>query len=116
MSKNYRQPGSVVTMTAPTGGITSGAVYVFGTMFGVALYDASEGAPVEVGTDGVWELPKPTTAVSFAAGARICWDQSARNCTVGGTGTFPIGVAAAPAATADPVVRVRLNGTGTAAI
>jgi predicted RecA/RadA family phage recombinase len=80
------------------------------------MYDAAEGTPVEVGVDGVWELPKPTTAVSFAAGARVVWDQSARNCAVGGTGTYPIGVAVAPAATADAVVRVRLNGAGTAAI
>jgi predicted RecA/RadA family phage recombinase len=103
-------------MTAPTGGITSGAGYIFGTIFGIAMYDAAEGTPVEVGVDGVWDLPKPTTAVSFAAGARVCWDNGGRNCAVGGTGTFPIGIAAAPAATADATVRVRLNGTGTAAI
>jgi predicted RecA/RadA family phage recombinase len=115
MSKNYRQVGSVVTMTAPTGGITSGAGYIFGSIFGVALYDAAEGTPVEVGVDGVWELPKPTAAVSFAAGARVSWDQSARNCTVPATGCFPIGAAVAPAAATDPVVKVRLNGASTIA-
>jgi predicted RecA/RadA family phage recombinase len=115
MAKNYRQPGSVLTMVAPTGGITSGAGYIFGAIFGVAMTDAPEGAPVEVAVEGVWELPKPTAAVSFAAGARVSWDQGARNCVIGGTGTYPIGVAVSAAATTDPVVRVRLNGVATIA-
>ena len=69
MATNYRQPGETITMTAPTGGIKSGEGRMFGALFGVAHYDALEGAPVEVGVVGVWVLPKPNSVVTFAAGA-----------------------------------------------
>jgi predicted RecA/RadA family phage recombinase len=115
MARNYVQEGNTITMVAPTGGIASGEGYIFGSIFGVAQFDANQGEPVEVATVGVWLLPKPSSVISFAVGARVSWDTSARNCTVPGTSLYPIGIATAPAAATDATVRVRLNGVATVA-
>jgi predicted RecA/RadA family phage recombinase len=115
MAKNYVQEGEVITMAAPTGGILSGAGSMFGALFGVAQFDAAQGAPVEVGVCGVWTLPKPNTVTTFAAGARVFWDDTAKLCKATGAGFFPIGIATVAAAATDPTVTVRLDGNSVVA-
>ena len=46
MAKNYIQPGHTITVAAPTGGVLSGDGVLIGTLFGIAQYDAVEGADV----------------------------------------------------------------------
>jgi predicted RecA/RadA family phage recombinase len=58
--KNFVQPGDVVTLTAPSGGVSSGDLVVIAAMCGVCATDAAEGAEVEVKTTGVFDLPKAT--------------------------------------------------------
>ena len=51
--KGYRRwpktktPGHTITVAAPTGGVLSGNGVLIGTLFGIAQYDAVEGADVE---------------------------------------------------------------------
>jgi hypothetical protein len=47
MGKNL-QPGRVVTLVAPTGGVLSGQAVQVGALFGIAAFDAIGGADVEV--------------------------------------------------------------------
>lgn len=63
----------MITVTAPTGGVTSGQGVLVGNLFGVAATTAAEGDSVEMATVGVYELPKLASAV-IAAGARIAWE------------------------------------------
>ena len=42
--KTYVAPGHSITVTAPSGGVTSGQGVLIGTLFGIAQYDAIEGA------------------------------------------------------------------------
>lgn len=116
MATNFRQPGETITMTAPTGGIKSSEGRMFGAIFGVAHYDAAEAASVEVGVEGVWVLPKPNSVVTFAAGARVFWDDAAKLCKASAAGYFPIGVATAAAGATDATVTVRLDGNSVAAV
>jgi predicted RecA/RadA family phage recombinase len=116
MAKNYRQPGENLTMAAPAGGIKSGEGRMWGSLFGVAHYDALEGAAVEIGVCGVWVLPKPNSVVTFAAGARVFWDDSAKTCGLTGVGLFPIGIAAIEASATEATVVVRLDGNSVAAV
>ena len=74
MARNYRQPGEVLTMTAPTGGLKCGDGCLFGALFGVAQFDALQTEEVEVATEGVWTLAKPNSVISFAEGALVYWD------------------------------------------
>jgi predicted RecA/RadA family phage recombinase len=54
--------------------------------------------------------------ITFAAGARVFWDDSGKVCTVTGAGLFPIGIATADAAATDGTVVVRLDGNSVAAV
>jgi predicted RecA/RadA family phage recombinase len=67
--KNFIQRGDMITVTAPTGGVTSGQGVLVGSLFGVAATTAAEGESVEIDTVGVYELPKLVSAV-IAAGDR----------------------------------------------
>jgi len=112
--KTYIQNGQVITVTTPAGGIASGDGLIVGNIFGVAAYSAAEGDPLELATTGVYKLPKATAAV-LTVGARVAWDNTAKNINVFGAGRFPVGIATEAAGNGITSVAVRLDGVGTAA-
>ncbi|TNB97526.1 DUF2190 family protein [Paracoccus marcusii] len=112
--QNYIQNGHVITVTTPAGGITSGEGLIVGSIFGVAAYSAAEGDPLELATTGVYKLPKATAAV-LTVGARVAWDNTAKNINVPGAGRFPVGVATEAAGNGVTGVAVRLDGVATVA-
>ena len=112
--QNYIQNGHVITVTTPAGGIASGDGLIIGNIFGVAAYGAAEGDPLELATTGVFKLPKATAAV-LTVGARVAWDNTAKNIDLPGAGRFPVGVATEAAGNGINSAAVRLDGIGTAA-
>jgi predicted RecA/RadA family phage recombinase len=112
--KNFIQRGDMITVTAPTAGVTSGQGLVAGNLFGVAAASAAEGESVEIATVGVCELPKLVSAV-IAAGARVAWDGTAKQVVLPGTAMMPMGIATVAAGNGVATVRVRLDGVATAA-
>lgn len=106
--KNFVQPGDVVTLTAPVGGLQSGDGVLVGALFGVAAYDASEGAEVECRLVGVFDLPKASGAID--EGEAVYWDDSAGNVTTTATDNTLIGAAIRAADSGAATTRVRLNG------
>ena len=112
--KNYLQNGHIVRVTTPAGGIASGEALIVGSIFGIAAYSSAEGDPLELATTGVYKLPKATAAV-LAVGARVAWDNTAKEVTTPAAGRFPIGVAVETAGNGVSSVAVRLDGIATAA-
>ena len=112
--QNYIQNGHVITVATPVGGIASGEGAIIGNIFGVAAYSAAVGEPVELATTGVYQLPKATAAV-LTVGARVAWDNTAKNINVPGAGRFPVGVAIEAAGNGITSVAVRLDGVATVA-
>ena len=112
--KNHIQKGDVITVPAPAGGIASGEGAIIGNIFGIAAFAAAVGEPVELATTGVYQLPKATAAV-LTVGARVAWDNTAKNINVPGTGRFPLGIATEAAGNGITSVAVRLDGIGTVA-
>lgn len=106
---NYLQPGNVVTLTAPAGGVTSGNGYQIGQLFVVAANTAAEGAEFEGQTCGVFTLPK-TSAQAWTEGALVYWDTAQDEVTTVVAGNLLIGIAAAAAANPSSTGEVRLNG------
>ncbi len=90
-------------MTAPSGGVVSGAGIIVGT----------EDAEVELAVTGVFELAKASG--QLAEGAAVSWDNSAHNVVAPGAGKYPIGICVKLAGTSDATCRVRLSGIPTAA-
>jgi predicted RecA/RadA family phage recombinase len=112
--KNFIQRGDMITIAAPAGGLTSGQGVLIGNLFGVTAKTAAEGESVEVATVGVYELPKLASAV-IAAGARVAWDDTAKDVVLPGTGMVPVGIATVAAGNGVATVRVRLDGVATEA-
>jgi predicted RecA/RadA family phage recombinase len=106
--KNYVQRGETVTLIAPAA-VLSGAGVLVGSIFGVAEYTAGSGDEVEVNLVGVFELPKATGAIS--QGAKVYWDNTAKNVTTTASGNSLIGAAVSAALSGAATVRVRLNGS-----
>lgn len=112
--KTYIQKGDIITVSAPAGGVASGDGVILGNIFGVAAYSAAAGDPLELATTGVYQLPKATTAV-LTVGARVAWDNTAKNINVPGAGRFPVGIATEAAGNGITSVAVRMDGVGTVA-
>jgi predicted RecA/RadA family phage recombinase len=109
--KNYIQDGDNVTVTAPSGGTTSGLGYLIGGIFGVAATTQLVGEDVVLATDGVFNLVK-VGSQAWAVGDRIFWDDANTRCTnVAGDGVY-IGVATATVGSGSTLTTgyVRLNG------
>ena len=113
--KTYIQNGHVVRVTTPAGGIASGDGLIVGNIFGIAAYSSAEGDPVELSTTGVFQLPKASAAV-LTVGARVAWDNTAKEVNTPGAGRFPIGIATEAAGNGITSVAVRLDGVSTAAL
>lgn len=67
--KNFVQDGKAIEVTAPSA-TTAGDVVAIGSLVGVAMDDAANGAPVVIMTEGVFSLPADA---GVAAGAPVEW-------------------------------------------
>lgn len=106
--RNFVQPGRILTIPAPVA-IVSGEVVITGDIKGVAAGSAASGAPVDVETEGVFDLPK-VGANSFGLGAKVYYDTATKLCTTTSSGNTLLGVAVAVAGSGLATVKVRLSG------
>lgn len=112
--KNYIRESRMITVAAPSGGLSAVAGVVIGNLFGIAASNVLVGEQVAISTEGVYELPRLANAV-IAAGARVCRDDTAKQINVPATGCYPVGIAIEAAGNSVATVRVRLDGVSTAA-
>lgn len=85
MANNFKRPGEHITYTAGAD-IASGQAFAIGVLLAVSLGAVANGASGEAAIEGVWELPKLSTAV-IGAGASLIWDISAGEFIVAAPGT-----------------------------
>lgn len=105
--QNFVQQGNTITLVSPAV-VKSGDGVLVQNMFGIAAFDAKPGDSLELVLDGVFVLPK--ALVDIPQGARLYWDDVAKNVTTVSSGTTLIGVATLRVSDTDPEVAVRLNG------
>ena len=108
MATNYIQPGRSITVAAPSGGVLSGRGVLIGTLFGIAQYDAVEGAEVEILTEGVVEIGK-TSALAIGVGDRLFWDDTNKLVNKTTTAQQQVGVAVAAAANPSATVKMLIR-------
>lgn len=113
---NFVQPGDVVTMTAPAGGVVSGQGYLIGALFGVATNTVAEGSEFEMSLAGVVSLAK--AAETWVAGDAIYWDDAAAEATTDSAAdaNVLIGAATVDSASTAALGTVRLNGVAVLAV
>lgn len=109
MARNFIQPGDVLTLTAPSGGVVAGTAYLIGTLLVVAQNTVAETLPFEGKTTGVFEYAK-VSAQAWTEGAKVYWDNTAKNFTTTASGNSLAGVAVAVAANPSATGLVRLDG------
>lgn len=108
MATNYIQPGDVISLTAPYA-VASGAGLLVGSLFGVALSAAANGASVQAQRVGVRTLPK-LQADDVTAGAKLYWDNTNKRLTLTSSGNTLVGAATAAAGTSATTVSALLDG------
>jgi predicted RecA/RadA family phage recombinase len=108
--KNYVQDGHQLTLAAPYA-VSSGDGALVGSIFGIAMADAANGAEVVLQTTGVVTHAK-TSAQAWTVGALIYWDNSNKVMTTAAASGANklVGVAVAAAANPSATGTVRLNG------
>lgn len=89
--KNFIQQSDKIVAIAPYA-VAAGAGCLVGSMFGVAESAIASGAKGVLVLAGVVSLAKATGA-AWAEGARIYWDDTAKNCTTTAATNKLIGVA-----------------------
>lgn len=108
MATNFKQDGSVLTLT-PAADVAAGTGYLFGTaLFGVALNTVTSGTAGQFKTDGVFELPK-TSALAISVGDRVYWDATNKVVNKTTAGQECIGVAVSAASNPSATVLVKLG-------
>lgn len=108
MATNFIAPDEPLTLPAPSGGVTSSTAYLIGAAFGIAGDSAAEGEGFPLHRRGVWRLPK-ATAVNWTVGAKLYWDNTAKNVTNVATNNTLIGVSREARVNADTTVEVALG-------
>ncbi len=107
MTAKYWQKGEVLDYTA-TDKAANGEVVSLGTRIGVAGEDIDAGETGHLHVVGVFEMAKATGAITM--GAAVYYDTTEKNITATASGNVPAGYAAAPAASTDTTVLVKLLG------
>lgn len=108
MKNLVMQSGDNITVPAPYA-VASGAGVLVGAMFGVASSDAALNANVVIVRKGVYTLAK-ATGQAWTAGARLYWDNTAKNVTTTASGNTLIGFAQVAAASGATTGNVILTG------
>lgn len=109
MATNFKQPGDVVELAAPSGGVVTGIPELIGGLFLVPLVTAAATVRASFQAVGVWTLAK-TSAQAWTEGQKIFWDDGNSRCDSDSTVGPLIGVAVAVAANPTATGVVRLNG------
>lgn len=108
--KTFIQPGKVVTVPAPSGGVVSGQGVLVGALFGIATRAAAEAAPVELLLEGVVDINK-VGSQAWTVGALVYWDAGNARATTVAASNLLIGVAveAVGSGSGETTGRIRLN-------
>ncbi len=107
MTAKYWQKGEVLDYTA-SAAVNNGEVVSLGTRIGVAGEDIAAGETGHLHVVGIFEMEKAAGAVTM--GAALYYDATAKKITTTATSNTPAGYAAAPAASGDETVLVKLLG------
>ncbi len=105
---NFIQPGDILPLTAPGGGVTSGTPVQIGQLLCIPVADAAATEAFQGQVRGVFTLPK-TSAQAWTEGALVYWDDTASEVTTVADGNLPIGHAAAAAANPSDTGSVRID-------
>ena len=107
--KTFAEPGEIIPLTAPSGGVVTGTAYKIGSLVVVATMTVAQTLMFSALVRGTVSHAK-VSAQAWTEGVKIYWDDSAKNFTTTSTSNTLVGVAAAAAANPSATGYVRLDG------
>lgn len=109
--RNFVQPGEMLDLVAPSGGVTAGVGVKIGAIFAVAAVTAAEGETFAGAVRGVFDLAAETHASTQAmsAGDPAYWDNTEKRITKTATGNAIVGVVVEDKESTADEVRVLLT-------
>lgn len=107
--RNYIQPGTTLTLTAPVGGVVSGTPKKIGSLVVIPADTVAAGESFEGQREGVFSVSK-VSAQAWTEGALIYWDNAAALFTTVAGGNTLVGVAVEAAANPSSTGKVYLDG------
>jgi predicted RecA/RadA family phage recombinase len=108
--KTFVQPGDVLTLT-PNADVANGVGFLFGTLFGVAQSDVTNGTPGQFLVEGVVTIGK-TSALAISVGDRLFWDSTNKVVNKTTTAQQCVGVAVSAAGNPSATVQMKLGAGG----
>jgi predicted RecA/RadA family phage recombinase len=113
MAQSFIQEGNVITIPAPSGGVTVGTAYLVGRLLVIAKTTAAQTVDFDGYVSGIHLVTKADSQ-AWTVGANVYWDDTGKNFTTTATSNNYAGVAVeAVAATAGLVTgKILLNGIG----
>jgi predicted RecA/RadA family phage recombinase len=107
----FKQPGQILTLTAPYARTSSGLGMLVGAIFAVTLHAIEAAARGECATEGVFDLDKVGSQAWTAGKTNVHWDDANKRCTSDASAGPLIGVATADVANGvgDTTGRVKLQ-------
>lgn len=108
MARGYVHPAQTVTLVAPYA-VSSGGGLLVGAIFGIALADAAQGAPVETRRTGSFDVAK-TTGEAWTQGQLLYWNNTTKALTTTASTNKLVGAAEQAQASGDAVGRAILTG------
>lgn len=107
--RNYIQKGDNLTLNAPYN-VAAGAGALVGAIFGIAASAALSGAPVDLVTDGVFDVAK-TSSLAIDPGDVLYWHDDTKVVNKTSGSGVKVGVAVASAANPSSTVKMKLIPT-----
>lgn len=107
--KVFQQCGDTLTLTAPSGGVTSGTPVMIGSILVVPVADAAEGDSFGGRREGVFTGVAKAASEAWSEGSPLYWDDGNSDFTItAAAGLIPAGYAVAAAQSADTTGTVLL--------
>lgn len=107
--KTFVQAGQAITVIAAAA-VLSGAGVLVGKLFGIAAGNAAIGEDVTIEREGVFVVNK-LEAQAWAVGAKVYWNDTAKEFTTVATGNTLVGCAVVAASDPSLTGTVLLDGT-----
>ena len=107
--QNYVQPGEVLELTAPSGGVVSGTPVLIGALVVIPAVDKAQTLKFSAQVIGVFEVPK-VSGDAWLEGEKVYWDVADGNFNQTASGNTLAGVAARAAGSSDVTGFVRFDG------
>lgn len=109
--RTFVQPGKSITVTVPSGGVTSGVGVLIGTLFGISEVTAAVGERANILTEGEVEIAK-TSALAVTEGAALFWDNTNKVVNLTSAAQKLVGIATKAASNPSSTITMKIIQNG----